>query len=54
MDTRWQEWLIAVCVAALSLLGVWMVFGDDLVQLFQPPSGPASTSQMPSEARLGK
>jgi hypothetical protein len=32
---RWQEWVITVSVVALSLLGVWTVFGDDLLQLFR-------------------
>ena len=45
METRWQEWVIAICVTALSLLGIWTVFGDDVIQLFQPPAGPASSSQ---------
>jgi hypothetical protein len=37
----WQEWVIAIGVAALSLLGIWTVFGDDLVQLVQPLAAPA-------------
>jgi hypothetical protein len=37
--------VIAVCVAALSLFGVWTVFGDDLMQLFQSgPAAPVSSS----------
>jgi hypothetical protein len=32
---RVQEWLIGICVSALSLLAVWTVFGDDLRALFQ-------------------
>jgi hypothetical protein len=34
-EARWHEWVIAVAVVALSLLGVWTVFGDDLLQLFR-------------------
>jgi hypothetical protein len=44
MASRWHEWLIAVCVTALSLFAVWTVFGDELVLLFQPPPQPASTA----------
>ena len=43
-DRSWQEWVITVGVVALSLLGVWTVFGDDLVQLFQPPGTPSAPS----------
>jgi hypothetical protein len=52
MDTRdrppnsqWQEWVIGVCVALLSLFAAWIVFGEDVIHLFPQPAGPVSTAQ---------
>jgi hypothetical protein len=57
-EANWQEWVIAICVAALSLLGVWTVFGDDLMQLFQPPQAgqttPQATPQTTPQATVDK
>ena len=49
-DQKWQEWVIGVCVALLSLFAAWIVFGEDVVHLFPQPAGPASAAQAPPPA----
>jgi hypothetical protein len=43
-DRTWQEWVIGVCVALLSLFAAWIVFGEDVIHLFPQPAGPASAA----------
>jgi hypothetical protein len=49
-ESPWQEWLIAACLVALSLVAVWSVFGDDLAQLVSPEREPALPSQKVEKA----
>jgi hypothetical protein len=34
---RWQEWVITLCLVAISACAVWTVFGEDLASLLGRP-----------------
>jgi hypothetical protein len=38
---RWQEWIIGLSIVALSVAGVYTLWGDDLRRVFHPDEPPA-------------
>lgn len=47
---RWHDWVIVLGVLALTVTGVWTLWGQDLRRLFKPDEPAAETAPAPAEA----
>lgn len=51
---RWHEWVIILGVVALTVTGVWTLWGHDLVRIFRPDeaveTAPPAAAETPAPA----